>query len=163
MSARWCQNREDELRKKILTDISPKLDQIMEASAGNRSDREMIAAMTADNLTVTSKLDAVLAENQRVLAENRRFKSRLDVLESNQTVEVKTETGKTETELNSNGETCPVEKGHGKFRSYWFFKDQQYCKTCKKMTRHLPNYCPELPERKKRKAEFLASRKAGGK
>ena len=69
------------MRKKILTDISPKLDRIVEAAAGNKSDREMIAAITADNLTVTSKLDAVLEENQRVLAKNRRFKARLDAME----------------------------------------------------------------------------------
>ena len=69
MSAQLRQNQKDELKRQILTDMLPKLDKIVEAAAGNKSDREMIAAMTADNLTVTSKLDAVLAENQRVLAE----------------------------------------------------------------------------------------------
>ena len=127
----------------------------------------MIAAMTADNVTVTSKLDAIMAENARMKAEAKSMKAKMEAMERGQNTsatDVKTEPGKTETALNSSGETCPIVKGHGPMTRYWFFQDKQYCANCKKMVNHLPNYCLELPDRKKRKAEVLANiarRKAG--
>ena len=119
----------------------------------------MIAAMTADSVTMTAKVEAIMAENARMKAEAQRMKARLEAMEKGQkptTTEVKTET-----ELNSSGEACPVRKGTGRMKKFWFFEEQQYCANCKKKTYHLPNYCPELPERKKRKAEVIARSKAG--
>ena len=119
----------------------------------------MIAAMTADNATVTSKLDSIMAENARMRAEAKSMKSTMEAMKKRQNTSataVKGETGKTETALNSSGEHCPIEPGHGPLAKYWFFQDKQYCANCKKMVKHQPIYCPELPERKKRKAEVLA-------
>ena len=152
MSAQLRQNQKDELKRELLGEIAPRLDRIVAAAAGNKSDREMVAAMTADNLSMSSKLEAVMAENQR-------FRKRIDAIEQNQdknATEVKTEPGKTETELNSEGKACPVVRGKGPMSKYWFFEEKQYCANCKQMKTHLPKFCPELPERKKRKAEVLA-------
>ena len=93
------QTQKDELKREVLDEISPALDRIAAAATGNQSDREMMAAMTADNVTMTSKLNTILAENKR-------FKAKLDAMEQGQSTsaaEVKTEPGKTETELNSSG------------------------------------------------------------
>ena len=87
------------------------------------------------------------------------MRARLEAMEQGQ--KPSTTTVKTETELNSSGEACPVKKGMGRMKKFWFFEEQQYCANCKKMAYHLPNYCPELPDRKKRKAEAIARSKAG--
>ena len=60
--------------------------------------------------------------------------------------------GEAQTEMNSLGEHCPVERGTGRCKEYMFFVDKQYCAVCKKETHHLPRYCPEIPREKKRKA-----------
>ena len=154
MQAQLRQTQKDELKREVLDEISPALSRIHEAATGNKSDREMIAAMTADNVTMTSKVDAVMAENARMKAETQRMKARLEAMEKDQKTSattIKTEPGKTEAKLNSSGEPCPVKKGTGRMKKFWFFEEQQYCANCKKMTYHLPNYCPELLDRKKKR------------
>ena len=37
-----------------------------------------------------------------------------------------------------------------------YFVTPQHCKTCNKNVSHIPKDCPELPENKKKRAEYLA-------
>ena len=68
MQAQLRQSQRDILKKEVLEEITPALDRIASSAACNQSDREMIAAMTADNVTVTSKLNAIMADNARLKA-----------------------------------------------------------------------------------------------
>ena len=151
MQAQLRQSQKDVLKKEVLEEITPALDRIASSAGINQSDREMIAAMTADNVTVTSKLNTIMADNARLRATVESMKNS----QSPSTTRVKQEEGKTETAINSSGEHCPIQRGKGPMSRYWFFQEKQYCANCKKMTKHQPAYCPELPERKKRKAESL--------
>ena len=163
MQAQLRQSQKEELKREVLDEILPALTRIHDAATGNKDDREMIASMTADNVTMTAKMEAIMAENARMMAETKRMKTRLEAMERNHktdTTHIKTEPRESKTELNSSGEECQVKKGTGRMKKFWFFKDQQYCANCKKMTYHLPSHCPELPERKKRKADTIACSKA---
>ena len=81
MQAQLRQTQKDELKREVLDEISPALNRIQEAATGSKSDREMIAAMTADNVTMTAKVDAVMAENAHMKAGAQRMKARLEAME----------------------------------------------------------------------------------
>ena len=71
--------------------------------------------MTAESVTMTAKVDAVMAENAHMKTETQRMRARLEAMEQGQ--KPSTTTAKTETELNSSGEECQVKKGTGRIKS----------------------------------------------
>ena len=61
------------------------------------------------------------------------------------------------TAKNTQGMPCAIKKQKkGPMKGKWFFESQQYCSTCKKDAYHLPQYCPQKPENKKRKLEAMS-------
>ena len=58
--------------------------------------------------------------------------------------------------LNSLGESCRTKKWRPDSR--WQFLNQQFCKTCNNMVKHIPADCPELPGNKKIKEEMVRAR-----
>ena len=58
--------------------------------------------------------------------------------------------------LNSLGESCPTKKWRPD--SLWQFLNQQFCKACNNMVKHIPADCPELPGNEKIKEEMVRAR-----
>ena len=113
MQAQARQTQKEELKRELLEEMTPVLDNLAMATTESNKKYNEIAAMTAGNVTLTSKLDALMADNARM-------KTKMEAMEqgvSTGTVETKTE-WKTETAPNSNEKHCAIRKGSGKHKNF---------------------------------------------
>ena len=134
-----------------LNDIATANQELME-----RGQTEL-SAMSATSATLNTKLESALDKIESLTAEVSRLKK-----QKQQRVTFKTEEGAEEspaekkTAENSQGLPCAIKKqSKGANKGRWFFVHAQYCSTCKNTVYHLPQYCPQKPENKKRKAEAI--------
>ena len=118
----------NELGEEVLDKINLPLDNMAMAATANDIKMEQIVAMTFNNITMSSKVDALMAENMHMKAESERMKADIANMKKGiiaSTGGIKPDPGKTETELNSNGQACAEKKTFGRFRNYWFFEEKQ--------------------------------------
>ena len=167
------QEIERDAAEQIRTDVSLKMgDSLTTIAAAATAKQEMmeqsshtIAALTATNAELTSKIAKLLDKNAQLEAENKMWRQKAKQTVPGVTIKAEPDAecdggDDLPMELNSNGQPCPVKRA-GKNDSRIFFKNKQHCSHCNAQVWHLPKYCPENPEVKKRKAENKA--KGGGK
>ena len=105
-----------------------------------------IANLTASNSTLATTNATLTAENKRLNAEVARLLGGASGGGGGKVPNMAP---------NSAGIMCPTRKGEGHQKNYTFFVDKQKCGVCGKEAYHLPTYCPDLPEMKKRKQAWL--------
>ena len=149
MTSRTKDEMKAEIRQEILEELTPAMDGMaMAATARSNSADKNEAGLKA----VNEKMDDLMSQNKRL-------RSELDILKSEERsgkrVRIKEdeEIGGTR-ERNSKGELCATKKGTKRWTKHFtFFVDPQWCEHCKQDSYHLPHHCPTLPENKKKKEE----------
>ena len=158
----------DEFRQEYGQKMSESLNTIAMAATAKQDfmdqGQSTMSTLTTTNADLSQKLTEMLSKNAALEARMARMEQQDSGTPRAPGGRVKTEEEGFEygTAKNSAGEMCATRKGgmFGRTKNFWFFVEKQYCANCKKETRHLPQYCPALPNNKKRKADAIAREKA---